>query len=240
MTEPVRQRTPRPSKGARTGRGTASVERSVEPPDPSRRKDEFEVRPVRDGAVRIAVVRAAGPAVVAIAAVTLQARTAGGTAALITALVAVPLLVGAILLLRRGVSIDRLYMTPAVVGEVSPLTGRKHEVDRAAIARVVDVVVEPIAPPSFQYVLFIDASNRCLLRVDRTYYRDDVIDAFVGALAVPRENGHVMNAKAVYRTWPGSIPWVLGRAGLFAVIGTVVILIGIIVGIAIFGGSGSN
>jgi hypothetical protein len=137
-------------------------------------------------------------------------------------------------------SIDRLYMTPSVVGEVSPLTGRKHEVDRSAIARVVDVVVLPVAPPNFHYILFVDANGRCLLRVDTTYYDDEKVDDFVHAVGVPYENAHLMKAKAVYRAWPRSIPWILGRAGLAAGITVVLVTIGIIAGLAIFGGSGSG
>lgn len=116
MTEPGRRRPSTVSGAKRTGRGTASVvpAATVEPPDPSLRRDKFENRPVRDGAVRIAErrrhdgadhlrrwppARGRDP--------TPQARDGHRPA----------------------------DMTPAVVGEVGPLTGPKHEVDRAAIAR---------------------------------------------------------------------------------------------------------
>lgn len=64
------------------------------------------------------------------------------------------------------------------------------------------MVVEPIAPPSFHYVLLTDlihAQGRCRLRVDTTYYDDERIKDFVHALAVPCENPYPMTAKAMYR-----------------------------------------
>jgi hypothetical protein len=233
----MRQGPPRtPGHARREGRATAALDT----PDQRLRKDEFEVRPRSGGPTTIAVVRAAPLAVVAIAATALQARTVSVTAALITLAVAVPLLAIAILLFRRGLSIDRLYTTPTVVGEVSPLTGRKREVDRAAVARVVTVSVRPIAPPYFDYLLFIDGGGRCLLRVDTGNYDVSRIDEFIRALAVPSEGPEIMKAKAAYRKWPGSIPWVLGRGGVFTAILCAVLIVGMLVAIAITGGSGSG
>jgi hypothetical protein len=212
----------------------------VDAPDTRLRKDEFEVRPQGGGPTTIALVRAAPLAVVAIAATALQARTVSPMAAAITVAVAVPLLVVAFLLFKRGLKIDRLYMTPTVIGEVSPLTGRHREVDRSAVVQVVDVSVEPIAPPFFDYLLFIDGGGRCRMRVDTSNYEHAKVHEFVRALAVPCETPPLMKAKAVYRKWPGSIPWVLGRAGVAAAILCVILIVGMLAGIAITGGSGSG
>jgi hypothetical protein len=237
MTETGRQGPPRaPGRARRQGRGTASVDA----PDMRLRKDEFEVRPQSGGPSTVALARAAPLALVAIAATALQARTVSATAALITVAVAVPLLVVAFMLSKRGVKVDRLYMTPTVVGEVNPLTGRTKEVDRAAIARAVTVSVRPIAPPYFDYLLFIDGGGRCLMRVDISDYDLLKVDEFVRALAVPLEDPPIMKAKAVYRKWPGSIPWVLGRAGVAAALLSLFLIIGMFVVIAITGGSGSG
>jgi hypothetical protein len=206
---------------------------SVEPPLPQLRKDHFEVRPVGGGATTIAVVRALPVAAIAIAGAAVQAMAVSILAAVITVAVAVPLLVGAVLLFKRGVKIDRLYMTPAVVGEVSPLTGKKRETSRAAVAKVVDVAVAPVAPPYFDYLLFIDSGDRCLLRIDLGNYDSTKIDEFILALAVTRVDAGLMKARAVYRRWRGSIPWILGRAGVAATLFSILLVIGMLVAIGI-------